>query len=78
MTKQAIREEKKFCSKRIRLLQKEIMAETDRSIALTKLEEMTALSHRAATLDAMYTKLVSDEFDQTVNKLLDNIMKGVN
>ena len=77
MNKKAILEEKKFCRKQIRKLIDEVMVETDQSIALSKYEEMRAYGDRVATLDAMYTKLVSDEFDRAVNKLFNNIMKGV-
>ena len=75
MTKKDILAEKKDLRKRSRLLINEIMAETDQSIALTKLEELTALNSRIATLDAMYTRIISDEYDRTINKLLDKIMK---
>lgn len=75
MTKKDILAEKKDLRKRSRLLINEIMAETDQSIALTKLEELTALNSRIATLDAMYTRIISNEYDRTVTKLLDKIMK---
>lgn len=77
MTKKEILKEKKTLKKRTRQLIGEIMGETNQSIALTKLEELTALEHRCVTLDNMYAKIISDEFDQTVNKLLNNIMKRV-
>ena len=75
MTKKDILAEKKDLRKRSRLLINEIMAETNQSIALTKLEELTALNSRIATLDAMYTRIISNEYDRTVTKLLDKIMK---
>ena len=77
MTKQSILEERKFCSKRIKSLRKEIMEETDKVIALTKIEEMSALAQRATNLDAMYAQIVSDEVDRQINSLLDLVMKGV-
>ena len=77
MTKKVILAERKFCAQQIKMLQDEIMSETDQSIALTKLEEMTAWASRAIELDTMYTKMVSDEHDRTVIKLLNHIMKRV-
>lgn len=75
MTKRAIREEMKFCSKRIRELHQDFMAEKDTSVALSKIEEMEALADRMAELDSKLKQILSAEFKDYINELVSKFTK---
>lgn len=75
MNKKEIREEMKYCSKRIHELQHKICAETDTTVALGMIEEMIAIADRLSYLDSMHKSILQEEFKESVDKLMKQFVK---
>ena len=59
MTLSEVFNEMETCEARIKELQREVMAETDKNIAMAKLDEMVALAKRVAELDTLHKSLLT-------------------
>ena len=68
--------EKKACEAKVRQLQKDVMAETDKSIAMAKIDEMIALAKRAGELDTLHRTLLTAKLKAESDKILRRI-KGI-
>ena len=67
MTLSEVFNEMKICETKVKELQREALAETDKNIAMTKLDEMVVLAKRVAELDTLYKSLLRTKL--TVEKV---------
>lgn len=70
MTEKEIFEEIRICRKKVRQLQREIMSETDKTIAISKIDEMVQTANRISVLETLRKKRLSDDFKSIFYKIL--------
>ena len=69
MTMSEVFNEMKECEAKVRQLQKEVMAENDKYIAMAKIDEMLILAKRASELDTLHKSLLTAKLKMETKKL---------
>lgn len=77
MSKEELYEKIKACQLKVHTLSEEIKRESDISIILSKLEEMTELRDEAYRLSGIYESILIAEYEAEVGKLTKQLQRDL-